>query len=259
MRNRIYKYLILLNTFFILASCHSGYEEKEGKIYLKWIHGGDFTKEWTLIKDADAKSFETIDHNVKLKLGKDKNHVFYRARKIKDADPKTFVQVAYYFWKDENNVYNFNHGLQNYIVKFADPENFEVLDINVWGKDKNSIFHKSSKSQVIDIESFTPINENWGKDNQYYYWQTKKLDSLDYESAEIVKTYFRDKKGKYSYYIKDKNNVYFKNQIVNGVNPKSFVANGVGSFGNDGVNRFSWEENKGPITDKFKQTYYIKE
>ncbi len=96
MKNKNYKYLILLIVFVLLTNCRSDYEEKNGKIYFNWIHGGNFTKEETLVKDADAESFETIKHNVKLKLGKDKNYVFYKAQKIKGTDPKTFVQVKDY-------------------------------------------------------------------------------------------------------------------------------------------------------------------
>lgn len=259
MKKYIYNLLTLTLTMITLASCHSGYEEKKGEIYFKWIHGGNWTKERTLVKGADASSFKTIKHNVNLELGKDKNHVYYRAQIFNRADPKTFVQVDNYFWKDKNNVYYLNHGLQNCIVKFADPKTFEVFSIDEWAKDKNSIYHKVSKSEVYNLKSFTPINENWGKDNKYYYWKTKRLDSLDYESAEIVNTYFRNEQGKISYYIKDKNHVYFKNKIVNEANPKTFVANGVGWFGNDGINKFDWEKNIGPINKKYRETYYIKE
>jgi len=100
----------------------------------------------------------------------------------------------------------------------------------------------------VNPKEFSAINEEWGKDNHFYYWNNLRVDSLDYESAEIVS----------DYYILDSQHVYFKNVIVNGANPKTFKADGVGWFGHDDKNMYDWAENKGPITEKYRQTYIDK-
>jgi hypothetical protein len=41
-------------------------------------------------------------------------------------------------------------------------------------------------------------------------------------------------------------------------NPKTFKADGVGSFGHDDKFMFDWEKNKGPITEQYRQTYIDK-
>lgn len=229
----------------LLSCCHSGYEEKDGKIYLKWIHGGNWTKEYSLVKDADAKTFQTIKHNTNLNLGKDKNNVFKDTKILEKADPMTFEQVFEYYWKDKNNVYLLQFGGNDCIIKHADPKTFEFLKNELWSKDKNHIYFKFEKLENVNPNDFIVINKDWGKDNNFYYYNNLKLDSLDFQSAVIVS----------ASYIKDKNNVYYQNKLVNGANTKSFKADGVGSFGHDDVNMFEWDKNKGKITEQYRRTY----
>jgi hypothetical protein len=53
MKNKFKYFFILLTLGVALTSCHSGYEEKDGKIYYNWIHGGNWTRKNTLLKDAN--------------------------------------------------------------------------------------------------------------------------------------------------------------------------------------------------------------
>ena len=81
------KYFSLFLIFnIILISCNLGYEVK---VYYKWIHGGNMSKETTLVEDADAETFEVIKNDVDLDLGRDKNYVFLELAKLK-VDPATF-------------------------------------------------------------------------------------------------------------------------------------------------------------------------
>jgi len=232
----------------LLSSCHDGYEKKDGQVYHKWFHGGNWTKEYTLIEEADAETFETIDHNLNLDLAKDKNHVFKDAAVLENADPKTFVQVKNYFWKDKNHVFLIQFGGTKCIIELADPSSFQVIENYLWSIDRSHVFYKFDLLKGVNPKEFSAINEEWGKDNHFYYWNNLRVDSLDYESAEIVS----------DYYILDSQHVYFKNVIVNGANPKTFKADGVGWFGHDDKNMYDWAENKGPITEKYRQTYIDK-
>ncbi|CAH0335208.1 hypothetical protein FVB9288_00841 [Flavobacterium sp. CECT 9288] len=250
------KYLFILLIFTIsLTSCHSGYEEKDGKIYFKWIHGGNWTRENALVKGADAETFETIDNDINIHLGKDKNHVYKDASILEHADPKTFEQVKEYYWKDRKNVYLLQFGGTDCRIKNVDPKTFKVLKDNNWTLDKNNVYYEFEKLNAVNPKTFVQLNEIWGKDNQYYYFKNLRLDALDYESAEIVIAYFMDEPASPSEYIKDKENVYFQNKIVKGANPKTFKADGVGSFGHDDKFMFNCEKNEGPITVEYKQTY----
>lgn len=247
-----FKHLFIPLIFAIsLTSCGSsqGYEEKDGKIYYKWIHGGNWTRERTLVNEADAETFETIKHEINITLGKDKNHVFKDASILEHADPSTFEQVKEYYWKDKKNVYLLQFGGTDCRIKNADPKTFKVIKDYHWTHDKNSVYYKFDQLQSVNHSKFTAIDEEWGKDDRFYYYHNLRLDSLDYNTAEIVSPY----------YIKDHYRVFFWNKIVKDANPKTFKANGVGSFGHDDKFMFNWEKNEGPITEQYRKTYIDEE
>jgi len=251
-----FKFILLLLTLSVtLTSCHSGYEEKDGKIYYKWIHGGNWTRESTLLEDADAETFEAIDNHINVHLGKDKNHVYKDASIIEHADPRTFEQVKEYYWKDKSNVYLIQYGGTDCRIKNADPKSFKVLKDYNWSLDNNNVYYDFEKLKDVNPKTFIALNEKWGKDNRYYYYQNQRLDSLDYKTAEIVIAYFGDEPARPSDYIKDAKNVYFQNTLVKDANPKTFKADGVGSFGHDDKFMFNWEKNEGSITEEYNKTY----
>ena len=241
-----FRQLFLLLTLGVtLTSCHSGYEEKNGKIYYKWIHGGNWTLENTLVKDADAETFETIKNDINIHLGKDKNYVFKDASILEHADPKTFDQVKEYYWKDKNNVYLLQFGDTDSRIKNADPKTFKVIKDYHWTHDKNNVFYQFDKLLNVNPNKFVAIDEEWGKDDSFYFYHNLRIVSLDYNTAMIVSPY----------YIKDQYRVFFHDTIVKDANPKTFKADGVGSFGHDDKYMFNWEKNEGPITEQYKQTY----
>lgn len=228
---------------------HRGYQEKDGKIYHLWVHGGNWSKEYSLVEEADPSTFTTIKHDLKIDLGKDSKNVYVDATVLANADPTSFEQVKGYFWKDKNIAYLLQYGKQRQLIEGADPSTFEVIGDFDWSKDKKNVYSKFYKLPESTPSEFIVLSENWGKDNHFFYHNSNRLDSLDYGTAEIIS----------EYYIKDKSNVYFENVIVPGANPLTFVADGVGSFGHDDKNMYSWTKNKGPITDDYKKTYIDKE
>jgi hypothetical protein len=245
MKNSIKAAAVHLLVLFLLASCHSGYEEKNGKIYHQWIHGGSWTKKESLVKEADASSFEVIENDIHLDLAKDKNHVFKDASVIEHADPSTFSQIKEYYWKDKDHVYLLQFGGTECRIPNADPETFVIIEDYLWAKDSKNVYHGVGKLEYVNPKMFTAIDEDWGRDDRFYYYHNSKIDSLDYETAEIVS---RD-------YIKDKNSLFFQDRLVKGANPKTFKADGVGSFGHDDRYMFRGEVNEGPITEEYKRMY----
>lgn len=228
---------------------HRGYEEKDQRMYHRWVHGGNLTKEFSLVKEAHPSSFVTINHDLKIDLGKDYKNVYMGALKIEGADPITFEQERDYYWKDKNQVYLLQYGLQKLIVEGADPGTFEVLGNFNWSKDKDNVFFNFDKLSGCSPNNFEVLTENWGKDESYFYHKKHRLDSLDYSSAVIVS----------EYYIKDNQNVYFENKIVQSADPKTFVADGIGWFGHDDQNMFDRTKNNGEITEEYRKIYINKE
>jgi hypothetical protein len=245
---------IIYGLIAIFISSCTGYTKKDGKIYMRSSNEARIGVQYSEVKYADYETFKVINHN----LAKDKNNVFYNVFILEHADPNTFKQVKKYYWKDKKNVYLVGNGRNDARIIDADPKTFEVFNNYLWTKDKNHIYHEFNKLNDVDSKSFLPIDENWGKDNQYYYYHNLRVDSLDYKSAKIVNSYFKEEPARPSNYIKDKNHVFFQNRLVKDANPLTFVANGDGNFGHDDKNMFSWETNKGQITQQYKKTYIDK-
>jgi hypothetical protein len=176
--------LFILSIFLI--SCHSGYEKKNGKVYYKWIHGGNWTRENTLMEEADVQSFKTIKHDLNIHLGKDKNNVFKDADILEHADPSTFEQVKEYYWKDNNNVYLLQFGGTDCRIKNADPKTFNVIKDFNWAHDKNHVYYEFDKLEGVDPKAFIAVDNDWGKDNNFYYYHNRRVNFLDYQTAEIV-------------------------------------------------------------------------
>lgn len=252
------KILAISVTTTMVFGCHSGYEEKDGKMYHKWIHGGRWSKEYTLMEKADPNTFETIHHDLNIDLGKDDEHVYKDASILENADPHTFTQVTEYYWKDKNYVFLLQFGGHNCIIQNADPKTFKVLGEFHWAKDDQNIFHEFKTIDIADSEELEVINEDWGRSQSHYYCGHHRLDSIDYKSAEIVKAKFMDDPEQYSYYIKDDKSVFYQNTRVKGADPKTFVADGIGSFGHDKTYMYSGASNRGKITPEYRNTYMIK-
>ena len=92
MRNKLL-ILISLPIFFQLGiSCCSASEYKieNGKIF--WKQDLKIERE---LKNVDLKTFENLDESVELNahFAKDKNHVYYQGKIIKEIDSKTFEVV----------------------------------------------------------------------------------------------------------------------------------------------------------------------
>lgn len=250
------KYLLILLTLIpSLSSCRSGYKEKDGKIYYIWTNGGNWTRESTLLEDADAKTFEIIKAHINVHLGKDKSHVFVDGSILEHADPNTFEQVDAYYWKDRNNVYLIQFGGKDCRIKDADPKSFKVLKNYNWSLDNNNVYFEFDKLNDANPKSFEALNENWGKDNKYYYFKDQRLDSLDYASAEIVIAHFRNEPARPSEYVKDNHHLYYRTKLVKDANPTTFKADGSGSFGHDDKYMFNREKNNGLITETYKSKY----
>lgn len=245
MKNLLKYIFIPLTLLVTITSCNSGYEKKDGKIYYNWIHGGNWTRENTLVKNADAETFEAVDNNINFHLGKDKKYVFKDASILEYGDPITFEQVKEYYWKDKSNVYLLQFGGTDCRIKDADPKTFKVIKDYHWTLDKNNVFYQFDKLLNVNPNKFVAIDEEWGKDDRFYFYHHLRIDSLDYKTAEIVSPY----------YIKDQYSVFFHDTIVKDANPKTFKADGVGSFGHDDKFMFNWEKNEGPITQEYKNTY----
>lgn len=238
-RQVIYGLLILL-----LSTC-SGYTKKDGKVYLRSSNEARLGIAYTEIEAADHETFKVIDHVLNIDLAKDKNHVFKGASILEHADPNSFEHLKGYYWKDKKNVYLLQYGDTDCRIQNADPSSFEVINDYQWAKDKNHVYYDFDKLNDMHPKTFIAIDEDWGKNEHSYYYHNLRIDSLDYSTAEIIS----------SYYIKDRNSVFFRDTLVHDANPATFKADGVGSFGHDDKYMFVWYNNEGLINEEYRRMY----
>ena len=185
------------------------------------------------LQNSDAKTFEILGYYV----AKDKNSVYYWDEKLNKIDPKTFEVVEGYYitiFKDKNGIYTFGKNYDKLkIINFKengidiDFNDFKVIsskDPTIY-RNKNDIYFQEGGKiypiKNVDAKTFEKINGRSythnkyyrDKNNVYYFSEDKmlKLENADINSINELSENI----------LKDKNNVYFKNQQIKGLDINS--------------------------------------
>ncbi len=155
---------------------------------------------------------------------RDTKNVYYRDKKIKNADPETFqfLPNEYFFAKDKNLVFHDEH-----IIEGADPETFEIvpyatyMERNRYGKDKNNVFYINWEYTAMlknaDPKTFEHViydgdsNSQYGKDKNHVFYHEKQVKDADVKSFAIKELALDNG---YRYAPQDKNNVFDEDQIM---------------------------------------------
>lgn len=168
------------------------------KTFAKDINHVYFCNE--ILEEADPASFRALDEN----YSADSRFVWYREDKIDGANPKTFVA----------------------------PEKSNSLEISLaLAHDDRDYYCGNNPLHVADMASFKRKGGSWAVDHQNVYYiglEAKKgKDKMpigDYRTFRVLN----------DFYAADSKNVYYKNQIVEGADPKTFVPlDGENNYGQD--------------------------
>ena len=204
------------------------YEIHENSVYYRTENGLE------KLQNADAKTFEILGYHI----AKDKNYVYYWDEKLSKIDPKTFELVEGYYitiFKDKNGIYTFGKNYDKLkIINFK--ENGIDIDFNDFKvissenptiyRNKNDVyFQKGGKIYPIknvDAKTFEKINGRSYLDNKYYrdkndvyYFSSDKMLKLENADRNSVNELSKN-------ILRDKNNVYFENQQIKGLDVNSF-------------------------------------
>ncbi|QUB94858.1 DKNYY domain-containing protein [Leptotrichia sp. oral taxon 218] len=206
------------------------YEIHEKSVYYRTENGLE------KLQNADAKTFEIFKES--RSFGRDKNNVYYLGDKLNKIDPKTFEVVEGYYitmFKDKNGIYTFGKNYDKLkIINFK--ENGIDIDFNDFKvissenptiyRNKNDVyFQKGGKIYPIknvDAKTFEKINGRSYLDNKYY---RDKNDVYYFSSDKILKLENADRNSVNELsknILRDKNNVYFENQQIKGLDVNSF-------------------------------------
>ena len=190
-------------------------------------------REMKKLQNADFNTFEEVSKN---EYYRDKNGVYYYDEyegtmiKLKGADPKTFEGISYTLGKDKNAIYKKENRLSG-----IDPATFEEIDA-AFTKDKNNIYYEDVPMKGIDPKTFEPfVNYTHVKDKNGIHHFYQFNDDLVVEKVELspeidLKTLQSFEN--YAEYSKDKNNVYYDFQKIEGADIKTFEPDGY-SIGKD--------------------------
>ena len=244
-----------------------------GSFKIDSIYGKDKNNLYFLnkkITGVNPKTFKVVGSN-KLIIKDDKG-VYYLGReevkKIQNADINTFEEVSKEYYRDKNNVYyydNYDGNVKR--VKGADAKTFEAIEGYALGKDKNAVYDKGKMIKGLDPVTFEDLNGDFYKDKNGVFYEGMLMKGIDSKSFEpfVNYTHVKDKNGIYSFYqkenevivekveispeidlktlqpienyseySKDKNNVYYHFQKIEGADIKTFEPEGY-SIGKDKV------------------------
>ena len=109
--------LVSFQLGFSLSCFFSHYELKDNIV----IYNG--LDEKVMMKNVDIETFKNLDGN----FGKDKNHIYYRGKILKNIDSKTFEIVSKYIPIPDDPVWGI--GCQtSYITEFKDKNGIYKLE-----------------------------------------------------------------------------------------------------------------------------------
>jgi len=184
-----------------------------------------------VLTDADPYTFVPLSMSG---YSRDHIHVFYKAKNITVANPSEFkllnddfardnqfvyfkdkplTQVkhpdsfeilGHYCWRDASLVY-----LNGEPVPEADPKTFQLVDSKVYtGKFKFFVYKDKNNGYILDLNKDS-YQRSIVKDSRKIFI----ISGIDSESFKALR---------YKYYTLDKNNVYFKDHIIENANPTKF-------------------------------------
>lgn len=183
------------------------------------------------MEDVDLKSVEVLGRNYL----KDKNAVYFKFLKIKDADPGSFKMLddtKSFFAKDKSRLYYKSHPFKD-----LDLNNIEFAR-GIYGigqlKDKLHVYtiypiedSRDADAAVIPIDNvnaadFQFLDDRYGKDNKHAYYKGRLIDHSDAKTFTLLGDY-----------TKDSGHVYYDGLVINNIDAATFKLIEGGSYVKD--------------------------
>ena len=196
----------------------NGYYKDKNNIYY------DLDNNLSTIKNADLATFEVLNspYSSSIYFAKDKNNVYYQNKKIDGLVADGFEQIQSNFIKDRNGIYKFEEDENEKSLKITpinakiDFENLKELDWKYFGDDKNIYYFDENdfkKLDNADVNSFERIEyTGFFKDKNNVYYDGEKVEGIDMNSIEVIN----------GMCIKDKNSVFYEGKKLRNISPDNF-------------------------------------
>lgn len=206
------KFRLLLLVVSTLISCNSNYKIKNRKVYYRYFSPATGGWNERLVKNADYRSFKTIESKNYI-YGKDKKNVYFKNEIIPEADPKTFLLIGRGYAVDNKRAYFYNDSIAN-----SSSNNFKVIDNN-YSKDYQDVYFKDKPMNVCSVEKFRFIYTNesksdrWSTDGCCYFKKMFKVPTNDYENLITYKNYDISK---------DRHRVYYQDKMLRALHDRKW-------------------------------------
>jgi hypothetical protein len=175
----------------LMTGCSTGYKvERDGVYYEYWNEGSGQNKK--KIANADARTFEELefDCDCSFKFGRDKNHLYIDGKTMRNIDPATFNFVGNYIFRDNKPAYffGFYNDINDYAIKDVNPNKIKLISYP-WSKAGDTLIHGGDNLILDDINSFKPIDKDWGLTKQHVIYKSKILAGADPKTFKVINSY----------------------------------------------------------------------
>ena len=183
---------------------------------------------FNIIKGADPKTYELVKNHVN--WARDKDHYFYSNDMI-HADRNTFVFVNDYFLKDKDSVY-VSPNIGNFKSILANPGNVEAINKDYMRVGNTVYYPPFQRGSDVITKSFNTIDAIRILNRDIIVVNNKsilsrgkefKYNGVDAASFQLFPVDKKDEADLGTPYAKDKNNVYYNQEIIPGADVKTFI------------------------------------
>ena len=289
-----------VKTFQVISEeSFNHYSKDKNNVYLEtYIIEGADPKTFEIIKEKptyskdkkylyySGKKIDEIRDNLEnmsagvLDIIKNGNRIYANGNRLDIENPENFKIIKNDYYSDPNIIYGKNNKniyviigngqkIRSKIIKDADINSFEIMEIGAYSRDKNNIYFTYSdvvKMKDVDKDSFTIGEHGFSYDKNSVYFYGKKIDGISPRGFKIVDlavnsgdsvtfALLTDSKNLYKFiYEFDPETYKFKNtKLVTVTNVKldalsfEIVKEDTGSYYKDKDNVFYYDMNKNEL------------
>ena len=128
------------------------------------------------------------------------NKIYANGNRLDIENPENFkiIKNDYYnnpniiYGKNEKNIYVIignGQKIRSKVIKDADINSFEIMEIGAYSRDKNNIYFTHSdvvKIKDVDKDSFTIGKNGFSYDKNSVYFYGKKIDGISPKGFKII-------------------------------------------------------------------------
>ena len=209
-----------VKTFQVISEeSFNHYSKDKNNVYLEtYIIEGADPKTFEIIKEEPSyskdkkylyysgKKIDEIKDNLKimsagvLDIIKNGNRIYANGNRLDIENPENFKIIKNDYYNNPNIIYGKNdkniyviigngQKIRSKVIKDADINSFEIMEIGAYSRDKNNIYFTYSdvvKMKDVDKDSFTIGEHGFSYDKNSVYFYGKKIDGISPKGFKIV-------------------------------------------------------------------------